>query len=61
MATQRQKQAAYNGLMRAIHAIEAAQNTAAAQQCKADGILDMSWINEAKDRIHHAIRTLEAV
>ena len=55
MATDRQKEIAANKLMRAIHTIEAAQNSKEVRACN----IDQSRINEAKDRIYDQVKNIE--
>lgn len=55
MATERQKQAAVKVLMRAIHAVEAAQHSASVRACN----IDQSAINSAKDQIYSVVQKIE--
>lgn len=43
-------------LMRAIHHVEAAQNSKAVQSCE----IDHSRINKAKDQIYEVVKALES-
>jgi hypothetical protein len=53
--TKKQKATAARALMRAIHAVEAAQNMACVRACG----VDQSSINSAKDKIYYCVQKLE--
>jgi hypothetical protein len=53
--TKQQRERAARALMRAIHVVEAAQNTASVRACN----VDQARINSAKDTIYSVVQQIE--